>query len=290
MASRIYCDGAMTNRQLTHIIKNQQPLVASVEETVRKACRRMLDSGAGSVLAVDEDGCLRGIFTGRDAVRMLAKGGDIAGLALAKAMTRDPITVNCDHRAIDALRAMDQGGFRHVPVLRAERVCGCVSRGDFKGMEFEAFHWHQQGKPSASAANRPVGEIVKGQKPICMSGDDTVQAACAKMWKQKRGVVLVLDIEKRLKGVFTGRDALRALAWNSNAAGAPLSKTMTKNPTTITPDNTAIDALRAMNDGGFRHVPVIDGDRILGVVARADFTGFEIDRLEVEEHLKECLW
>ena len=88
----------MTNRQLTHIIKDQQPLVASVEDTVRKACRNMLDRGAGSVLAVDEHGCLKGIFTGRDAVRLLAKGGDVADLTLARAMTRDPVTVNCYRR------------------------------------------------------------------------------------------------------------------------------------------------------------------------------------------------
>lgn len=280
----------MTNRQLTHIIKDQQPLVASVEDTVRKACRNMLESGAGSVLAVDELGHLKGIFTGRDAVRLLAKGGDVAALALAEAMTRDPVTVDCEHRAIDALKAMDRGGFRHVPVLKAKRVCGCVSRGDFKGMEFEAFHWHLQGKPAASAENRPLGEIVKGQKPLCMSPDDTVKDACAKMWKRKCGIVLVVDDKKRLKGVFTGRDALRALAHMKDAVGAPLSKAMTKHPDTIERDKTAIDALRAMSEGGYRHLPVVDGDRILGVVARADFTGFEIDRLEVEEHLKECIW
>ena len=280
----------MTNRQLTYIIKDQQPLVAAVEDTVRKACRKMLERGAGSVLAVDGHGCLKGIFTGRDAVRMLAKGGDVASLALAKAMTRDPVTVDCEHCAIDALKAMDRGGFRHVPVLKAERVCGCVSRGDFKGMEFEAFHWHLQGKTAASAENRTLGEIVKGQKPLCMSPDDTVKDACAKMWKQKCGIVLVVDEKKRLKGVFTGRDALRGLAHSKVAADALLSKAMTKGPATIGPDKTAIDALRAMSDGGFRHVQVVDGERILGVVARADFTGFEIDRLEVEEHLKECLW
>ncbi len=280
----------MTNRQLTHIIKDQQPLVASVEDTVRKACRNMLDRGAGSVLAVDEHGCLKGIFTGRDAVRLLAKGGDVADLTLARAMTRDRVTVNCDHRAIDALKAMDQGGFRHVPVLKAERVCGCISRGDFKGMEFEAFHWHQQGRPAASAANRSLGEIVSGQKPLCMPPADTVHDACAKMWKQKLGIVLVVDTKKRLKGVFTGRDALRALARVKDAAEAPLTKAMTKEPATISQDKSAIDALRAMSDGGFRHLPVVDGERILGVVTRADFTGFEIDRLETEEHLKECLW
>jgi CBS domain-containing protein len=44
-----------------------------------------------------------------------------------------------------------------------------------------------------------------------------------------------------------------------------------------------------MSDGGFRHVPVLDDGRIWGVVLRGDFTGMEIDRLEEENHLCECI-
>jgi hypothetical protein len=45
-----------------------------------------------------------------------------------------------------------------------------------------------------------------------------------------------------------------------------------------------------MNDGGFRHLPVIANKMILGVVSWSDFTGIEIDRLDEEEHLKEVIW
>ena len=45
-----------------------------------------------------------------------------------------------------------------------------------------------------------------------------------------------------------------------------------------------------MNDGGFRHLPIIDNNKIRGVLSRSDFTGIEIDRLDEEEHLKEVLW
>ena len=64
---------------------------------------------------------------------------------------------------------------------------------------------------------------------------------------------------------------------------------MTPNPVTITPENRAIDALRAMSDGGFRHLPVIEDGRISGIVSRGDFTGMEIDRLGEETHLWECI-
>jgi len=68
-----------------------------------------------------------------------------------------------------------------------------------------------------------------------------------------------------------------------------LAQAMTPNPVTITPESRAIDALRVMGDGGFRHLPVVEHGRIWGVVSRGDFKGMEIDRLDEETHLFECI-
>jgi CBS domain-containing protein len=101
--------------------------------------------------------------------------------------------------------------------------------------------------------------------------------------------VLVVDEQQRLRGIFTGRDAVRALAEGKDPAATILAHVMTPNPITITPNSLAIEALRKMNDGGFRHLPVIEDDTIWGVVSRSDFKGIEIDQLEDEEHLWECI-
>ena len=93
----------MTNRKLAYIIKDQKPLVLAVDETVQHACRWMRERNAGSVLVIDDQQRLRGIFTGRDAVCTLAKDKDAAVTTLAQAMTPSPVTITpaC---AIDALR------------------------------------------------------------------------------------------------------------------------------------------------------------------------------------------
>ena len=109
------------------------------------------------------------------------------------------------------------------------------------------------------------------------------------MCERRTGSVLVLDDEQRLTGIFTGRDAVRALAEGKNAEETTLAHAMTTNPITITPDNRAIDALREMSNRGFRHLPVVDSGRIWGVVSRSDFLGMEIDRLDDETHLWECI-
>ena len=79
------------------------------------------------------------------------------------------------------------------------------------------------------------------------------------------------------------------LAQGKSVARTTLEKAMTPNPVTVTPDQRAIDALRAMSDGGFRHVPVVEDSRIWGIVSRSDFSGMEIDQLDEEEHLAECI-
>ena len=114
----------MTNRKLAYIVKDQKPLVLAAHETVQHACRCMRERRAGSVLVIDDQQRLRGIFTGRDAVRTLAEGNDAAVTTLAQAMTPNPVTITPESRAIDALRTMSDGGFRHLPVVEKERTLG----------------------------------------------------------------------------------------------------------------------------------------------------------------------
>ncbi len=132
-------------RELSDIILNQDPLILPRTTTVQAACRQMCDRHAGSVLVTDEDGRLAGIFTGRDAVsRVLAAGRSARTTTLGDAMTPAPKTLTASKKAIDALRLMSEGGFRHVPVLDEGRIRGVVSRGDFRGAEHDRLEFEQQ--------------------------------------------------------------------------------------------------------------------------------------------------
>jgi CBS domain-containing protein len=135
---------------------------------------------------------------------------------------------------------------------------------------------------------RRLSDIIWNQNPLIMPQTDTVKAACEQMSVRRAGSVLVTDENGALVGIFTGRDAVcEVLAKGRNAARTTLGQVMTSNPVTMTPDKTAIDALRLMWDGGFRHVPLVQGNRILGVVSRGDFKGDEHGRLEEERELWE---
>jgi CBS domain-containing protein len=135
---------------------------------------------------------------------------------------------------------------------------------------------------------RRLSEIIYDQHPLVMRPSTTVKAACRQMSERMAESVLIADEQGRLVGIFTERDAVCAvLAPGKNATKTTLSQVMTPNPVTMSPDNTAIEALRRMWDCGFRHIPLVQGERLLGVVSRGDFKGDERTRHEEERDLWE---
>lgn len=135
---------------------------------------------------------------------------------------------------------------------------------------------------------RRLSDIVLNQHPVTLPETAFVKDACLKMRDTHVGSILVTDSKGHLKGIFTGRDAVyRVLAAGKAAATTKLADVMTAGPETMSPDKSAIDALRLMWEGGFRHVPVVQGAKILGIVSRGDFKAHENDRLEEERELWE---
>ena len=135
---------------------------------------------------------------------------------------------------------------------------------------------------------RNLKAIVCNQNPLILPHTASVREACEHMSARRAGSVLVTNEKGALVGIFTGRDAVCAvLAKNKAAATTPLSEAMTRNPVTMAPNQTALDALRLMWDGGFRHVPVLDGKKIVACVSRGDFRGDELGRLDDERELWE---
>jgi CBS domain-containing protein len=102
----------------------------------------------------------------------------------------------------------------------------------------------------------------------------TVEAAmpvaevAGRMVERSVGAVLVLDGE-RLAGILTERDILRAVA-RGMRDDAIVRDWMTTEPDTIGPDETTAHAATLMMHGGFRHLPVTDGDAVVGIVSIRD--------------------
>jgi CBS domain-containing protein len=130
-------------------------------------------------------------------------------------------------------------------------------------------------------AQRPIGDIIR-RAPVTLAPTATVQDACRLMRDQRIGAILVVDPAGALAGIFTGRDAVKLLADGHNAVHTRLDRVMTRNPECIRPGDHALDALRTMSDGGFRHLPVLDGSDVVGIVSVGDFRSMEHARLDEE--------
>ena len=110
-----------------------------------------------------------------------------------------------------------------------------------------------------------LGEIVKPTF-ITVAPEDTLGEVAERMSAQNVGAVVVKDFG-RLIGVLTERDMLRAMAARVHTSDARVRQWMTENPITASPDTTFDEAQQVMLDKGFRHLPVVDGDTILGIVS-----------------------
>ncbi len=83
----------MPQRSLGEIVRDQKPLMLGPEATVAEAAAAMHARRVGAVLVTDGERNLLGIFTGRDAVRLLAEGLDAKATPVSAVMTRNPTTL-----------------------------------------------------------------------------------------------------------------------------------------------------------------------------------------------------
>jgi CBS domain-containing protein len=130
---------------------------------------------------------------------------------------------------------------------------------------------------------RVIREVVKGQKIVTTVAKTTVREAARMMKKAKVGAVMVVDADGRLAGIFTERDALfRLIAEGRDPAHTHLADVMTEHPQTISGDKPFHHALMMMFENGFRHVPVVENGRPVGMVSARDMLGPELADLESE--------
>jgi CBS domain-containing protein len=135
-----------------------------------------------------------------------------------------------------------------------------------------------------------MSEIVRNQQPLMLPAGATVKHGCERMRDRHVGAILVTDRAHHLLGIFTGRDAVcRVLAEGKDPAETTLGEVMTKDPDTMPPGKTAIDALQLMQDGHYRHLPVVENGKVVGIVSKGDFRGLELDRLDEETGMWERL-
>ena len=130
-----------------------------------------------------------------------------------------------------------------------------------------------------------VPDVVNNQKIQSVTELMTVREAAKIMAKHHIGAVPVIKQDK-LKGILTERDlSVKIVAGGKDPDKIKVSQIMTKNPETVGPDDTAMNALEKMRARGFRHLPVVIKDQIIGMVSVRDL--YASAKSQLEEDLKD---
>jgi CBS domain-containing protein len=137
---------------------------------------------------------------------------------------------------------------------------------------------------------RTLSDIIRRQEAATLPVTATVQTACRVMRDRRIGAILVTETDGRLAGLFTGRDAVgRVVAEGLDPGTTMLGAVMTVEPETLKPQAQAEDALRMMREGGFRHLPIMEGRKIAGIVSRGDFTCPQDAKVDEETGFQDLL-
>jgi CBS domain-containing protein len=140
---------------------------------------------------------------------------------------------------------------------------------------------------------RSVRSIIENQNLLTASPETTVAEAAGLMKRSRVGAIMVVE-RGRLAGIFTERDALfRVVAEGRDPQATRLADVMTRDCQTIDADKPLGHALHMMYEGRFRHVPVVENGKPLGIVSARDALGPELLEFEAElvkrEHIREIL-
>jgi len=133
----------------------------------------------------------------------------------------------------------------------------------------------------------PIKSLMKPKKLLTAPPDMVVSEAARRMAAKNTGAVMVVE-NALLVGIFTERDAVfRVLAKGLDANTTPLSAVMTSDPATLGPGKSYGHALLLMQEKGFRHVPVVDGDHVLGIVSARNAMDPDLEEFVSEARRRE---
>lgn len=184
-------------------------------------------------------------------------------------MTRDPLTVAADDSLDTAMAMIDENGFRHVPVVDGAQLVGVLSDRDL----LEATGWLPAAE-RAEDAPRTVRELLAGE-PVVVSPDDSVVMAAVDLTSRSIGSLPVVE-GGALVGILTELDLLRAFGDLCSQEGGltglhrAVTELMIEDPVTIGPEATLGDAFALEARRRIRHLPVLEGERLVGVVSDRD--------------------
>jgi len=132
-----------------------------------------------------------------------------------------------------------------------------------------------------------VSEIMT-KATVTDAAQDSLAEAAARMWNAQTGSLLVMEGE-HLVGIVTERDVLRAIAHGMDPNQVPVKDLMRTDVITVGPQTSLKEAAKLMATKWIRHLPVVEGSRVVGILSQRDLTGVLAEALHEPEALHQLV-
>ena len=124
----------------------------------------------------------------------------------------------------------------------------------------------------------------KGGGVVSVDSDASLEAAAKLLAEKRIGIVLVCDDNRQIVGLLSERDIIRAFGEHGgDAAEMQVHDFMSRQLKTCSPQDHPHDVVRTMHDGRFRHMPVVEGGNLKGLVSIGDLLTFLLDEAEIDQ-------
>ena len=124
----------------------------------------------------------------------------------------------------------------------------------------------------------------KGTDVVTIEPTATLEVAIASLHARRIGALVVLGADQRIVGIVSERDIVRALSERgSQVLHEPLSQVMTRAVVTCAESDSVSEIMERMTNGKFRHVPVLNEDRLVGIISIGDVVKHRLTQMEREQ-------
>jgi len=124
---------------------------------------------------------------------------------------------------------------------------------------------------------------VKGRNVVSIEANQTLGEAARLLSERRIGAVVVVDGNRPVSGILSERDIVKAVAAHgAHALEEPVSRFMTGQVVTCTGRSSINDLMELMTKHKFRHVPVVDGGRLAGIISIGDVVKQRVEEIEAE--------
>jgi len=257
---------------LKEALREKTPTVHQSEK-LRQVAKIIWESGRGFAIVIEKDLPV-GIITERDISREISNGRSL-DTEVGEIMTRNLITVRWDRSVYHGLEVMLENGIRRLVLVSEEgKFVGVVSMEDLLKLMDK----------SALVKELRVKDILKGYT-IIVPHTATVKECLKRMVEENIGCLPVLKDNKTLYGIITERDMVRLVA--EGLLEEPVEKVATRPVFTVSLESTLKEASALMEEKRIRHLVVVDGERVVGVISQRDIA--KVLGTDYREHIERKL-